>query len=136
MGCDGEVVDRDGADVLWSAIHDADYTAWTPAPGYETAQPTVRAHGSTARVYLNAVMQAAATGTAIETWPLEAVLVKDSYDAAGNPSLIAAMEKTADGWFFAEWSALGEVMYAGQPEVCLGCHLAGQDLVLSVPLPR
>jgi hypothetical protein len=135
-GCDGEIVDRDGAEMLWEAIHEVDYTRWDVAPGYETAQPTIRAHGITARVYVNPVMQAAAEGPASDTWPEGALLVKDSYDAADNPHLIAAMEKTPDGWFFAEWSAAGEVLYAGQPEVCLGCHLAGQDQVFSVPLPR
>lgn len=136
LSCDGEIVDRDGAEILWDAIHEADYTAWAAAPGYETAQPTIRAHDSTARVYVNSVMQTAMEGPAREAWPAGALLVKDSYDAAGNPSLIAAMEKTPEGWFFAEWSARGDVKYAGEPEVCLGCHLAGQDLVLSVPLPR
>jgi hypothetical protein len=134
LGC-GEDVDEEGARALWEKIHAESYPDWQRAPGYDEPQPTVRAHGQTALVYLNDVMAEAAAGPSIAAWPAGALLVKDSFDG-DTLKFVAAMEKTEDsGWFFAEWSPDGSAKYAGEPEVCVNCHSAGGDSVLAVALP-
>jgi hypothetical protein len=136
LGCDGERIDREGATVLWEEIGAANYQGWQTAPGYDAPRPTLRAHGDTALVYINDVMLAAQAQVDLPEWPVGSLLVKDSFDANGTPHLIAAMHKQEQGWFFAEWSAAGEVKYAGEPEVCLGCHRAAPDYVFTVSLSR
>jgi hypothetical protein len=137
LGCDGALIDRDGAQTLWSEIHEFDYPSWSPAPRYDTPQPTLRAHGHTAIVYLNPVMRdAIGAGASLSAWPEGSLLVKDSFNEHGEPYLVAAMKKESTGWFYAEWSAAGEPLHAGSPEVCLGCHRAAADEVFSVQLPR
>jgi hypothetical protein len=133
LGC-GSDIDEEGAQALWDAIHAQDYPQWERAPGYDTPQPTVRAHGQSAIVYLNQVMLDAAAGPSISAWPDGALLVKESFDGDAL-ELVAAMEKQGTSWFFAEWTADGETKYAGEPEVCINCHSAGGDSVLSVALP-
>jgi len=133
LGC-GSEVDEEGARALWDEIHGQSYPEWERAPGYETPQPTVRAHGQTAIVYLNDVMVEALAGPTISAWPPGALLVKESFDG-DEVTLIAAMEKQGSSWFFAEWTPDGEVKYAGEPAVCTNCHAAGGDSVLAVALP-
>jgi hypothetical protein len=134
LGACGEDVDEEGARLLWEKIHAQGYAEWQRAPGYDEAQPTIRAHGQTALVYLNDVMAEAVAGPSIDAWPEGALLVKDSFDG-DTLKLVAAMEKQSTGWYFAEWTPSGDVKYAGEPEVCLNCHAAGGDKVLAVALP-
>lgn len=136
----GSDLDEAGARALWDQLQADEYRdpsgpgAYESAPGYETAQPTVRAHGQTARVYLNPVMAAALEETGLSAWPSGSILVKDSFDG-DSVRLVAAMEKRAGGWYWAEWDGSGEVKYAGTPDVCINCHTAGEDFVLTVALP-
>lgn len=134
-GCSGEDVDESGGQALWQTLQDEDYQQWQPAPGYEQPRATVRAHGNTARVYVNDRVAAALAESGLAEWPTGSLLAKDSYDGSGELTLVAALHKRDDGWYFAEWSASGEVKYAGSPEVCINCHQAGNDWVLSVALP-
>lgn len=134
-GCSGEDIDESGGQALWQMLQDEDYQQWQAAPGYEQPKPTVRAHGSTARVYVNDVVETALADSGLDEWPTGSLLAKDSFDGSGTRTLVAALQKRDDGWYFAEWSASGEVKYAGSPEVCINCHQAGNDWVLSVALP-
>jgi hypothetical protein len=61
-------------------------------------------------------------------------VVKNSFDD-GNLTLIAAMEKQGGSWFYAEWDSDLDVKLAGEPEVCVNCHSAGNDFILAVALP-
>jgi hypothetical protein len=133
LGC-GTEIDEEGAQNLWHEIHAQSYPDWARAPGYDSPQPTVRAHGQTAVVYLNEVMVEATAGPSIGAWPDGALLVKDSFDGEAL-KLVAAMKKRGTSWFFAEWTPDGQAKYAGEPEVCIDCHSAGADSVLSVALP-
>ncbi len=130
----GDDIDEEGADRLWDAIHAADYRSWQRAPGYETPQPTIRAHGETAEIFLNDTLVAALEQTGLSAWPAGSLIVKDSQKGS-TPTLVAAMEKTSGDWFYAEWTAGGEVKYAGTPDVCTNCHNAGQDQLLTLALP-
>jgi hypothetical protein len=133
LGC-GDDVDEAGADALWDEIHERSYDAWERAPGYDAPQPTVRAHGETALVYLSPIASDALAKAGLEAWPQGSIFVKDSF-RGGERSLLAAIERQTDGWFFAEWSASGEVKYAGEPEVCTNCHGTGANRILAVALP-
>ena len=133
LGC-GSDVDEQGGDQLLARLRADDYQSWTRASGWETAQPTIRQHGATAEIFLNPVMAAARDEEGLSEWPEGAILVKDSFKD-GSLSLIAAMEKGANGWYYAEWDASGDVLFAGSPEVCVNCHQVGADHVLSVALP-
>jgi hypothetical protein len=131
----GSDADEAGAARLWRAIHDDDYRSWEPAPGWETPEPTIRPHGDTALIYFNPVRAgAAAQDTPLDAWPEGAILVKDGF-RGDQRSLIAAMEKRSNGWFFAEWDGDGDVLFAGRPDVCVNCHQSGADFVFAAALP-
>jgi hypothetical protein len=132
--CGGEEIDEAGAARLWQRIHDEDYRAWARAPGWESRQPTVSAHGHTADIFVNGAVASAVETPNLSEWPVDAVFVKDSY-RDDSLVLIAAMEKRAGGWFFAEWDDEGEVNFGGSPSVCLDCHGAARDFVFSTVLP-
>lgn len=131
----GDSADEDEAEEFWHRIHALDYRSWERAPGWQTRTETVSAHGETADIFINQVVASAAAGESVEEWPTGVILVKDGY-RADELWRVAAFEKRTNGsWFFAEWSENGEVKYAGQPSVCLGCHDNATDVIFSVPLP-
>jgi hypothetical protein len=136
IGCGGEdEVDRAGADALWQRLLDADYrTTFQSAPGWETPQATVGAHGRTAVILMNPVIAGALESGGLAAWPDGSLIVKDSYDAA-ELTLVAALEKQSGSWFFAEWTANGAVKYAGEPAVCTNCHLPANDRLRAITLP-
>ena len=46
------------------------------------------------------------------------------------------MEKRADGsWFWAEYTADGDSLYSGRPDICVGCHALGDDFIRAFDLP-
>ena len=134
-GC-GDNQDPAGADAFWSAIHAAEYTSFAHAPGYATRQPTNAPHGDEVLIYVNETVAAALSGgKPLTTWPEGSLIVKDGYDE-GEVTVVAAMEKRADGWYWAEWEADGTAKYSGNPDTCTGCHESGGDFVRAFPLPR
>lgn len=136
LACGGEDIDEAGARALWKKIQAEDYRSWTPAPGWEEPQPSVGAHGDTAKIYLDDVMTAALESSDLNAWPEGALLVKDIYEGNGDElTLVAAMEKQSGRWFFAEWTPAGEAKFGGRPEVCTNCHDQGADSVFSAALP-
>ncbi len=118
---------------LFDEIKAAGYTSWKPAPGYETLQPAKGPHGEEVQVFLDpAAEKGLADGGA--QWPMDAVIVKDIYQG-GELIQIAAMKKTADGWYWGEWTAQGEPVAEGLAiEPCQSCHASGTDGTLSVQL--
>jgi hypothetical protein len=121
-GCSSEeAVDERGAAALWEQIQGETYTTWAKAPGWETEQPTVSAHGQTAVVFINDVAAQALSQPSGQPWPLGTLLVKDAY-RNGSLAFVSALKKQESGWYFAEWDAGGNAKYAGRPDVCLGCH--------------
>jgi hypothetical protein len=126
-------VDEAGAAALRDKIDTQRYQEWTRAPGYEVPRPTIRAHGETAEIYINEVVESALRDESAAEFPVGSIIVKDSREG-GTLSLVAAMEKRDGRWFWAEWGADGDVKYAGEPDVCLNCHAAGRDYVLAFAL--
>lgn len=133
-GC-GQDDDPAGAETLWKDIHDQNYTSWAKAPGYETRRPTSAPHGDEVMIYVNDVVAKALAGAAITAWPEGSLIVKDAYEG-GEVDTVAAMEKRADGWYWAEWSADGSSKFSGKPSLCTDCHGSGGDFVRAFPLPK
>ncbi len=134
IGCGGDDLDEAGARELWQRLQAADYRAWQRAPGWEERRPTVSAHGHTADIFINPVLTAALDQSGLDAWPVDSLLVKDSYRGDAL-HLIAAMEKRSARWYYAEWDARGGAKYAGSPEVCLDCHGSAPDRVFALTLP-
>ncbi len=135
VGC-GDNQDPAGADAFWSAIHTAKYGSFAHAPGYATRQPTSAPHGEEVVIYVNdTVASALALGKPLTAWPEGSLIVKDGY-AGDEITLVAAMEKRADAWYWAEWDGDGTAKYSGKPDICTGCHESGGDFVRAFPLPK
>ena len=118
---------------LFDEITAADYTRWTPAPGNESRVVAKGPHGDEVQILLDPTAEKglAAGGN---RWPLNSVIAKDIYQN-GALIQIAAMKKTADGWYWGEWDAQGRPVAEGLAvEPCEGCHAAGTDGTLGVVL--
>lgn len=134
FGC-GDDQDPAGASELWTRIHAQDYRSWARAPGYETRRPSNAAHGDAVDIYVNAIVSDALGMPGLTAWPTGSLIVKDGFDG-GDFDLVAAMEKRADGWFWAEWGAEGDVSYSGRPSLCIDCHASGSVSVRAFSLPK
>lgn len=127
------------AEELWMRINAADgYLTFDRAPGFEMRVESRAAHGDAVVTYLNPVAaETIAMPGPIAEWPVGTLIVKEGFkniDSEG-PKLIAAMEKRADGWFWAEWNGDGKTLFSGAPELCTGCHRIGDDFTRAVFLP-
>lgn len=127
--------DPEGASALWQRIHDQQYASWTHAPGYDTRRPTSAPHSDEVTIHVNDVLAAALAGDALTSWPEGSLIVKDGF-SDGALDIVAAMEKRADGWFWAEWSADGDAIASGRPALCTDCHGSGADFVRAFSFPK
>ncbi len=112
----------------------ADHSSWGQVASWMGVQPSDTAHDEFTQVWLNGdALSTIEAGTG-EDLPVGSILFKQSYsDAAGStPTGTTAMYKVDAeyGWFWASWDASGELKQYGQPDMCTGCHTAGQDSVL------
>jgi hypothetical protein len=131
----GDNQDPAGARELWRRIHAEDYRSWQRAPGYETARSSNAAHGNRVAIYVNETVAGALdSDQALQQWPEGSLIVKDGFDGS-DLKLVAAMEKRADGWFWAEYDDEGDASYSGEPELCTECHESGDDGVRAFSLP-
>ncbi len=134
-GCRDDQAPDDAAEV-WSRIHEAKYSSWARAPGYETRRPTDQPHSDAVEIFVNDVVSMALAGPAITVWPDGSIIVKDGYDSDGALDRVAAMEKRGTEWFWVEWEEDGESLYSGKPAICTDCHLPGADGVRAFGLPK
>jgi len=118
---------------LLEELKAADYTKWAPAPGNETRVAAKGPHGDEVQILLDPTAeQGMASGA--DRWPLGSIIAKDIY-RGGELIQIAAMKKTADGWYWGEWDAQGTPIAEGiAVEPCEGCHADGTDGTLGVAL--
>ncbi len=132
-GCRNQ--DEDGAIALWEDFQAADYRGWARAPGFPGRTPSTASHGDAVEIFINDTLaEALASGDSLTAWPEGSLIVKDGFKA-GEPHLVAAMEKRADGWFWAEYEPDGAVSFSGEPGVCTRCHDAGADFVRAFGFP-
>jgi hypothetical protein len=132
----GDDQDPAGAAALWDRIHAEKYRDWARAPGFEQRRSSGAAHGNAVDIYVNeTVSQALRGGSALTAWPTGSLIVKDGFDD-DDFELVAAMEKRADGWYWAEWDNEGDASYSGRPSLCIDCHASGADSVRAFALPK
>jgi hypothetical protein len=113
------------------------YRAWPrPAPFTERTEGS-GAHGRFVELFASpeaaVVLELEADVTA---WPVGSRFVLEGYDApdATEPYVLGIMVKEDEGWRWAQFEGEEPIVY-GRSTACVGCHLAGDDLVRSVPLP-
>ncbi len=138
----GQDDDPEGARVLWQKINAAPgFRSWERAPGFPTRKPSFTSHASAVEIFVNGdIGSALATPrpTALTEWPVGSVIVKEGF-SGDSRKLVAAMEKRADGWFWAEYNDGGDALYSGKPSVCIDCHdnrKSYSDWVYAFELPR
>lgn len=135
QGC-GDDQDPSGAQALWQRLQAANYRGWSRAPGYATRRASDAPHSDAVDIYVNDVVQRAlAGGVPLSAWPVGSLIVKDGFSGSTH-EIVAAMERRADGWYWAEWRASGSSLYSGRPSLCIDCHASGADSVRAFALPR
>jgi hypothetical protein len=107
------------------------YRAWERVPGFEARRSSDTAHGEEVEVFWNELARASAYARPFEGMRPGSVVIKEAFrdDKLIN---VAAMEKRHEGWFWAEWSASGEILFSGRPGLCIDCHRSGDDFLRSV----
>ena len=118
---------------LLDELKAAEYTKWAPAPGNESRVAAKGPHGDEVQILLDPTAE---QGLALggDEWPVGSIIAKDIY-RGGKLIQIAAMKKTADGWYWGEWDAQGSPIAEGLAvEPCEGCHAGGTDGTLGVVL--
>ena len=118
---------------LLDELKAADYTKWTPAPGNESRVAAKGPHGDEVQILLDPTAEKGLAGGG-DRWPLDSIIAKDIF-RNGELIQIAAMKKTAEGWYWGEWDAQGKPIAEGvAAEPCEGCHAGGTDGTLGVVL--
>jgi hypothetical protein len=129
--------DPNSAESMWDQIQQANYKQWARAPGYEQRRASHTLHGTDVDIYVNPVVENVLKQPGpIYELPPGSLIVKDTFKKGGEPSLIVAMRKGYEGWFWAEWKNNGDVLYSGRPGLCLDCHRSGEDFLRSFTLPK
>jgi hypothetical protein len=133
--------DPEGAKQLWAKINEEPgFRSWRPAPGFSEPKPSFTAHADVVRIYVNESIATALDGpSAIVEWPVGSIVVKEGFSRDGSLSVVAVMEKRADGWYWAEYDDEGEPLYSGKPRACVDCHdnrRSYSDWVYAFELPR
>jgi hypothetical protein len=88
------------------------------------------------------IERALAGPSPVREWPVGSVIVKEGFSSLRSDarrSIVAAMKKNPDGWFWAEYDDEGDALYSGRPRVCVDCHdrrAAYSDWVYAFELPR
>ena len=138
----GQDDDPDGAHALWEKLNAAPgFQSWSRAPGYATRMPSFTAHGRAVEIFVSPEIETVLTKTsapAVTEWPVGSIIVKESY-SGDSRTAVAAMEKRADGWFWAEYDDAGKSKYSGHPSICTDCHghrKAYSDWVYAFEFPR
>jgi hypothetical protein len=133
-GCGNQ--EPEAAQALWDRLQTTSYrSTLSRAPGWETRKASTGVHGADVDLYVNSIVsQVFFVGERITGWPLDSMIVKDAWNGS-DLKVVAAMEKRADGWFWAEWDKDGNSLYSGNPGACAGCHKTGDDFVRAFRFP-
>jgi hypothetical protein len=127
---DDEAVDAVGGRELLLRVQTEDYRNWERAPGWESRKPSLEGgHGGQLDIYVNERVASSLESDAKATQLLAgSTIVKDVWVGASLHA-IAIMDKRADGWYWAEFDGMGEVLAAGRPQGCISCHRRSVDYV-------
>jgi len=120
---------------LWAQLQDAG--KWASPEGWEAKHPSTieseGAHGDYTRIRLNRPADGTIGGDILPG----GILVTKDFDEAGELLQWTVMKKIPgydpdnSDWFWARYSAEGEVRVKGTLNDCIYCHLNGTDLVYS-----
>ncbi len=134
VGCGGDSPEEKQAKELYARVKGI-YRSWERPPAFPARTASDGPHGGEVEVFINDVLATASRSpTALSEWPHDSIVVKEGY-TSGELRLIPMMEKQDSGWFYAELDAQGEVLAAGQPQVCTSCHRQGSDFLWTLVLP-
>ena len=118
-----------------------DYTKWARPKNREERQPIIAPHGDFVDIYINEVVArdlAMVLEDGLPAWSEGATIVLAGYDMmeGGTLQQVALMQKRNGAWQWEQYDdASEEPRYSGRPDVCVGCHSAGEDFVRSFKLP-
>lgn len=125
--------DQATAEALWSEING--YSGWPQIDPWVGVVESESVHGSHVQIWANQAaadhIAAAGGGDMVDG----AITVKEGYSSAdGAAEAITVMKKSGGSWFYARYSAAGDIELAGESALgsCQGCHSGGQDEVLFV----
>jgi len=139
LGCGGDNQSPGDASTLWNALNSQNYTAWQRAPGYPERMPSFTAHAESVEIFVNPVLGSAlGSSVPLTEWPVGSIVAKRGYRGT-SLVLVAAMEKRADGWFWAEYDKSGNPDFSGKPSICIDCHkdrATYSDYTFSLEFPR
>jgi hypothetical protein len=146
VGCESPAPELGDERELLTRVRGDAYESWTRAPGWEELQASNVQHGAFTEVFLNEIVVEALTADpkSQTTWPLGSIIVMDGWydEERAERATLAIMEKRAEGWYFEEYTgAVAEdavPRFGGQhpdPDLCVGCHAAGDDYVRAFDLP-
>jgi hypothetical protein len=95
------------------------------------------AHGRSVEIFASPEVIGVLDENEVRTaWPDRSRFVIEGYedDDASSPYVVGIMIKERGTWRWAQYEDEIPLVH-GRPSACIGCHLAGDDLVRSVSLP-
>ncbi|KXS42522.1 MAG: hypothetical protein AWU59_1593 [Methanolobus sp. T82-4] len=117
----------DAAELYAQITEDDDYRQWELMPGTEEMGPGQGIHGEMITVYVSDDALSALENNE-SVMPDGSMVLKEGYNSGGELQEIVIMQKI-DGydpenndWFWATYSADGEVVSEGRLSVCYDCH--------------
>ena len=146
VGClarapESEPAAREAAELL-AEVRARMYSTWDApqAERFESRGP----HGPWTVVYVSAQIASQAEGVVgpeemePERWPTGSMAVSESYaePSAAEPMLVQMAVRDEEGWRWAQYDEEDQSLAYGLVGTCLSCHVAGDDFLLSVSLPR
>ena len=133
---DDETVDAAGGRELLARVQKENYRDWRRAPGWGSRLPSIGdGHGGQLDIYVNGVVASVLNDSGpVTALPVGSAIAKDVWSAT-DLHAIAIMEKRLDGWYWAEFDGVGDVLAAGHPQGCINCHQSGVDYVRAFDLP-
>jgi hypothetical protein len=138
-GCDEPLQPVSDKKTLLGAA--GDYTQWARPKNREERQPIIAPHGAFVDIYINEVVVtdlAMVLEDGLPEWSEGATIVLAGYDMmeAGALQQVALMQKRHGVWQWEQYDDASDLpRYSGRPDVCVGCHSAGEDFVRSFTLP-
>lgn len=116
---------------LWDTLEGAD--TWSQVDAWLGVQPSDTLHDAYTQVWWNDTAFDHVSAGGGGDMPAGSIVYKKSYSDADGATETGStvMEKTAEGWFWASYEPDGTVRLAGEPSLCIDCHAAGQDSILT-----
>lgn len=118
-----------------------DYTTWARPKNRTERHPVVAPHGRFVDIYIHEVVEAdlaMVLPDGLPAWSEGATVVLAGFESmeAGSPVQVALMQKRDGVWQWEQYDGTSdEPRFSGRPDVCVGCHSAGEDFIRSFRLP-